>query len=237
MYSTRRQFSLMLALATAASGLAAPAWPADEDYSGYGNVFISPHGKPFRAKLDAPYPVVDWFHEADKNADGKIARTEFMADAEAFFVVLDRRHQGRIDNFDIQNYEHNICPEVLGLRVEMGDAGRSGGARLWLADMQGDMGGIVPSGTPPGGDTPTHGPDHLDESNAGASPYSFFEEPEPVTVADLDFRGFVTRENFMKIATRHFNRLDPADTGFLTLDKLPKTQVQRAMERRQRRRR
>src|SRR5689334_16176727 len=84
---SRRLIGVALALA-----FAAPATVRAQEEDGLPNVFISPAGKPFRAVQGAPYPVVDWFKEADKNADGKLDHAEFIADAEAFFKVLDINH-------------------------------------------------------------------------------------------------------------------------------------------------
>jgi hypothetical protein len=53
------------------------------------NVFISPCGEPFRARPGAPYPSVDWFHQANKAKDGKLTKAELAADAQAFFDKLD----------------------------------------------------------------------------------------------------------------------------------------------------
>jgi hypothetical protein len=220
MIFARRQMMWLVALAATGPGLG--AW-AQDDHPDYANTFISPCGKPFRAPRKAPYPVAKWFAEADKNNDGKLDRTEFLGDAEAFFKVLDQGGKGFIDSFDVQIYEHNIAPEVLGYRVE-GTAGVSrpaAGARLWLAQDEG-------SGE--SGEDDQSKPKTLDESGQGAAPYSFFQEPEPVTAADFDFNGRITRANFLKLADMHFTALDTGQAGFLTLAGLPKTLVQKTLE-------
>src|SRR5580658_963573 len=93
---TRRQFSCSAALAAAMSGLGSRALAAPDDDDAPPNVFFSPCGKPFRAKLAEPYPVGAWFKEADKNGDGKLDRAEFLADTAAFFAVLDLNGDGVI---------------------------------------------------------------------------------------------------------------------------------------------
>ncbi len=213
----RRSFLWMLA-----GGATLPASAlADDDAASIPNTFISPCGKPFRAPAGAPYPVATWFAEADKNADGKLDHAEFVADADAFFKVLDLQNQGVLDRYDIQIYEYRIAPEVV---VGFRPAARltpSLGARLWLAQATGQHEARDPYSASPQG---------LDESSQGASPYSFFDEPEPVMAADFNVNGFITRANFLKLADMHFASLDPDNRGFLTLDSLPKTRVQREIE-------
>ena len=219
------------------------------------NVFISPAGKPFRAKVGTPYPVVDWFKQADANGDGKIDRAEFVADALAFFKHLDRNGVGTISPQEVAYYEQRIAPEVLGMRVEIDNHGVAvSRPRLWKT--QGIPGGMGPSGTGsfrPGGATgpggtvdpgaADDGPETerrsraYDASGKGAAPYSFFDEPEPVTAADIHFRGLISRGDFLKLAEAHFESLDVGGRGFLTLDELPKTPVQLKLERLSRRRR
>jgi hypothetical protein len=235
MISTRRQLLWMVAAAAAGSGLQVLAAEDDDDTPE--NAFISPCGKPFRAPPGAPYPIAAWFAEADKSGDGKLDRAEFLADAEAFFKVLDRQNHGVLDNFDVQYYEHRIAPEVLGLRVDVqaGLGKRPRGARLWLA--QNPRGGMdyAPSAEDDSSGEPKS-PHQLDESKQGASPFSLFEEPEPVTAADFQFSGSVTKANFLKLADAHFTTLDVHGAGFLTLAGLPKTPVQKQLERHPRRR-
>jgi hypothetical protein len=213
-----------------------------------GNVFISPCGRPFRAKPDAPYPVVDWFKQADTNGDGKLDHAEFVADTLAFFKVLDRNGDGVISPQEISIYEQRIAPEVLGMRVLV-DGTTAPDRLLWLT--QGVPGGSVPGGSgtfrpgeatgPIGRDDPDAGADTgpdgpgpsrpYDASGAGASPYSFFDEPEPVAAADVHCRGLIHKEDFLRLAEVHFETLDSQHRGYLTLDTLPETPVQRKLQR------
>jgi hypothetical protein len=240
MHSTRRQFARTIAAVAGATGLlgaglgAAATDDDDDDLDLPANVFISPHGQPFRARMADPYPVANWFLQANRKLDGKVDHAQFLADAELFFHFLDFGKHGVIDPFDVSVYEHRVAPEILGQRVDVGAlaprwprAVRDGPARLWLAQTGAPSGEIVPGGGEPAQPT---APKTLDESQAGASPYSFFDEPEPVTTADFDFRGFITRENFLKLADMHFTSLDHDKDGFLTLEKLPKTDVQKKLE-------
>ena len=205
------------------------------------NTFISPCGEPFRAKRGAPYPVVDWFHQVDKDNDGKIQRAEFNADAEAFFKVLDRNRDGVLSPYEVNYYELKIAPEVVGVKVQAQRLPfEREDARLWLAQFGGPGGGGVPPAAPPQHEpsspsSPT--PDISADQTAGASPYSFFDEPEPVATADVHFRGVISKDDFITLSNTHFDTLDRAELGYLTLENLPKTPVQRTLEREARHRR
>ena len=92
---------------------------------------------------------------------------------------------------------------------------------------------------PPGAAEPSAPriPHSIDESRNGASPFSFFDQPEPVTAADLDFTGVIRKKNFLRLAEVHFKSLDRKELGYLTLAGLPKTHVQELQERAHGRRR
>ena len=244
MIHDRRQFFSTLAAATGALGLGGVARAQDDDDVASVNVFISPCGQPFRAAKGAPYPVVDWFKHADKNGDGKIDHAEFIADAAAFFKILDLNGDGFLSSYEVAIYEHRIAPEILGYTVKVGALAPGGrrlsghdGGRLWRAQMGGPAGGAPAGQIDPNPDsTPTaRKPLPLDESKQGASPFGFFDEPEPVATADFNFNGKITQANFLKLADMHFTTLDPDGRGYLTLDKLPKTAVQKLLMRGHRR--
>ena len=92
---------------------------------------------------------------------------------------------------------------------------------------------IVPGGYQPPDPRPPH---DIDESMQGAAPYGFFAEPEPVMAADENLNGRIKKDAFLRLAGRHFDRLDADEVGYLTLDKLPRTEIQKRVEREQRRR-
>jgi hypothetical protein len=227
MTSTRRQFARTLTAAAGAIGLFGTARALAQDDDTPPNVFISPCGRPFRAPMAAPYPVVNWFKGADTNSDGKLDHAEFMADTEAFFKILDINGDGVLDGYEISIYEHRVAPEILGYRVDVGALQPPwvpGRPRLLLAQAGAPL--------PTGDQEPTNAPQKqtLDESGLGASPYGLFNAPEPVTAADTDFRGLVKKDNFMKLANHHFTLLDTDGSGYLTLAKLPKTLIQQKLE-------
>ena len=164
MFTTRRRFAMLAcgSLAGLAGGL--PALARGDDAPP--NVFYSPHGKPFRAVDRAPYPVADWFREADRKGEGKLDRDAFVADAGAFFDVLDLNGDGILDANEISAYEHNIAPEVLGMRVTVLASGalrvQPPAPRLWLAQIAGPL-----DGGPFGNNNPNNNPTGLSGAPGG----------------------------------------------------------------------
>ncbi len=178
-------------------------------------VFISPSGQPFHAAAGEPYPVAKWFAQANKAGDGKLTRAEFRADAAAFFKVLDENHDGVIDGFEVNDYEQNVAPEIIGAYSgASGDGGRRGRR---------------PGGSP----RPRASGIRPGEASAGASAilqgaavYSLLNEPEPVTATDINLDGRITLAEFLATADKRFDKLDTKGLGYLTLADLPKTPAQ-----------
>src|SRR5947208_8051408 len=143
-----RRAALVVGIVLAALAVWTPIASVAEEPSfgpdGPGNVFISPCGRPFRAKPGAPYPVADWFKMADANSDGKIDHGEFTADCLAFFKLLDRNGDGVNSPLEVSYYEQRVAPEVLGMRVDV--SGMAAPARL-LWRVQGMPGGYGGAGS------------------------------------------------------------------------------------------
>jgi hypothetical protein len=175
-------------------------------------LFLSPAGEPFHADAGKPYPVSVWFAQADTNHDGKLTRDEFRADFARFFSVLDQNHDGVIDGLELQRYEQQVAPEVLP-RLAQVQGGRPG--------ERGDAGERKLAEPPPR----RGGPDY-----DGAPAYSLLVVSEPVAGADADFDGRITLEEFQRTADRRFDALDKDRKGYLTLDTLPQTPEQIAVE-------
>ena len=250
MILSRRHFAHLIWGSLGAAGLAGVS-PAlgREAPPDLPNVFFSPHGKPFRAKPGEPYPVAAWFAGANKAGDGKLTHAEFIADAAAFFTELDMNKDDQLDPYEISLYEHRVAPEILGFRVNLATGGpvfhgiSQDGAVLWQAQMPGGQGGpgspqlgpVDGGSVDPGGDKPNE-PSRRDpnaDMGTGAAPYSLLNESEPITSADADFlfRGAVRKDRFLRHADDHFTTLDTAEAGFLTLAGLPKTPLQKMIER------
>jgi len=215
MFATRRRFGALVSGSFAAAGLLGPARALGGEIEPP-NVFISPHGRPYRAPAGAPYPVADWFREADRAGEGKLDLKAFVADAAAFFDFLDLKGDGVLGADEISFYEHRVAPEVLGMRVTVYADGRTlvrpDAARLWLAQYGPFEGGPFGPGNQGQGPTAPGGPgqpslgsdpqrgvvvpkEALPTPQApnpavgvgGASPYSLLPEPEPVTAGDPDY--------------------------------------------------
>ena len=178
------------------------------------SLFISPSGQPFHAGPGEPYPVAKWFALANKAGDGKLTRAEFRADATAFFKVLDENHDGVIDGFEVNDYEQNVAPEIIGAYSsasgEPGRRRRPGGSGL----------GPAPGGKPAGASA------GASAVLQGAAVYSLLNEPEPVTATDLNLDGHITLAEFLAAADKRFDKLDLKGLGYLTLADLPKTPAQ-----------
>lgn len=175
-------------------------------------LFISPSGEPFRAPLNAPYPVDVWFAQADKNHDGFIDRDEFNADQMAFFDRLDVNHDGAIDGFESGTYEQMV-PEIAEGAQRMGPPKKRGGFFGF------------------GGKEKPTGPVLM-----GAAPYNLLHEPLPVRTGDVNFDFKVTRQEALAVAARRFDLLDANKDGRLALSELAKTPAQAALEKRKARR-
>lgn len=186
-----------------------------------GPLFISPMGEPFRGAN----PVRLWFDRADANHDGVVTQAEFVADADRFFLVLDRAHDGEIDPEDIEHYETVLAPEIRsggGGGAFPRDGGGRRGGRGGREGGGGHRGGGPEDGAG-GGSEPTAPPVGTYDSQAqGAARFGFFAYPEPVTAADANLNRGVDIREFRAAAEQRFASLDKRGDGRLTLNALPK---------------
>jgi len=159
-------------------------------------LFISPMGEPFRG--DAPQ--VQWFAQADTNHDGAISRAEFLADAQRFFLRLDRAHDGEIDPDDIQFYESRMIPEA-----RVGDSADE-------APQSSDGDDSSDAGSAPQAPYP---------DRQGAARFGYFTYPEPITVCDTNFNRGVDAREFAACASDRFDQLDTDHDGVIHQSELP----------------
>ena len=198
-----------------------------------GPLFISPMGEPFRGND----PVARWFAGADTNHDGVVTQAEFVADADRFFLVLDRAHDGEIDPQDIEYYETVLAPEIRtgggGLSARGTGRGAKGGGRGGRGGGHGGGrrgGGGDGGGEGAGGEGASGGETEqsavavgtYDAQAQGAARYGFFDYPEPVTAADANLNRGVDIREFRNAAERRFALLDKRNDGRLTRDELPR---------------
>lgn len=196
-----------------------------------GRLFISPMGEPFRG----PDPIALWFDGADANHDGTLTLAEFTADADRFFLRLDRGHDGEIDPDDIDYYETVLAPEIrtggeggmaAGRSASGGRRGGGGGRRGGGGGGGGGRGGgRMGGGGGGGGDGQSGGGDaqpRYSDVKRGAARFSFFDYPEPITVADTNFNRGVDPREFRDAAAERFAMLDTNHDGKITRGELPK---------------
>ncbi len=209
-------------------------------------LFIAPSGEPFRAPMDAPYPLATWFAGADHNHDGRLDLTEFTWDFDRFFDSLDTDHDGTLRSDEIERYERMV-PELRGggfAEGGFGGGGRRGGGRPGggghhrggqggggfgsfagggggAGGYHGDDGAAGQDGgqEESGSDTPRPQPLYVPEG--GASRYELIAIPEPLTAMDTNLTGTIDRRELHAAAARRFAILDQKQRGYLLLDELP----------------
>ena len=197
-----------------------------------GRLFISPMGEPFRSERGGVDPQDIWFQNADTNHDGALSRDEFSKDASRFFTVLDRGHDGEIDPDDIDYYETVLAPEIRvgggggGERSAggAGRGGRSGGGHRGGGGRGGGGGGHRGGAGGGGGEGGTQdgGGTRVTYGKQGAARFSYFDFPEPVTIADTNFNRGVDPAEFQRAAEARFAMLDKNGDGKIERKELPR---------------
>ena len=196
----------ILLLATQAE---APA--SDEAPQGRVQIFIAPSGEPFRVHGDVPYPVAQWFSQADKNGDGKLDPGEFDADFLRFFDTLDVNHDEAIDRGERTRYESTVVPETMGSSWSLAARREEEAEKV---DFGGDDGGAS---------TMTKAKPRYGLNPIGAARFDLLGLPEPVAAMDTELRGRISRSAALEAARQRFALLDELHRGYLTLDALPPT--------------
>lgn len=226
-----------ISLAACASEQDQPYRPPSRPDRPRPTIFLSPAGQAFHAAAGEPYPVAKWFAQVDRDHDGRISREEFRADFEAFFRTLDANHDGMIDSFELDDYEHKVAPEILSVLERPGveapsehndgqtGGERGGGGHRHRGDGPQELDAPARQEGGPSGQNST-----MRLSALGASAYSLLDVSEPVASADADFDGKVTLAEFLAAADRRFDQLDTKRLGYLTLQTLPRTPDQVAVE-------
>ncbi|WP_443748618.1 hypothetical protein [Asticcacaulis solisilvae] len=205
---------LLAGVATTASAQPMPrGGPEDIQMDGHGlQVFFSPSGQPFRAKPGEPYPVAAWFAQADKDHDGKLSRDEFTNDAVNFFRMLDRNRDNYISSPENTFYETEVAPEITRVDPRIDQP-----TNFHNDDTDDSV-----------DKDPTLG--RYQKSIQGASQYGLIDEPQPIRGADANYDFRISMDEWVNATAQRFNVLDVNGDGFITLDELPKTPAQRALE-------
>mgnify|MGYP000163563603 CR=1 FL=1 len=162
-------------------------------------LFISPVGQPFRT-ADGSAPILLWFAGVDADADGKLSRDEFAANAMAFFgsTDLDANGDRSITSIESTALLRAQAPEVLSTRMDPVPRAR-----------ERDRGMVTPR------TERSHG--EAASPLRGAAAFSLLGDVEPVMSCDTDLSRRVTAPEFEACALRRFAVLDSDGDGFFSL--------------------
>ncbi len=195
-------------------------------------LFVSPFGEVFTAAPGGTWPVGDWFRGADANLDGAVAYEEFAADGRRWFDHLDADRDGRLGQAELWAYEASL--RELGGGMGAGGAGkgaRGPGTRL-QGPAQGASLGLAPPQTGGGSNIRRQRGPRGPRGYGIVAEAGFFNLPQPVKSADVNIDQRVTAEEWAAATQRWFLALDTDRDGRLTLATLPRTPLQRRLERR-----
>lgn len=175
-------------------------------------LYVAPMGEPLRTNGTSD-PRAHWFAQADKDRDGRLTLAEMTADALAFVATIDKDRDGELDPQEVSDYENFVAPEI---KLYQADAHffrpppRKGKGKKAAKDEARQRAAyVVPY---------------------GAGQYASLNVPEPIASADLDIDRGVSRAEIAQVAATRFALLDTAHRGYLTLDTLPKSPAQQAID-------
>ncbi|USI74185.1 EF-hand domain-containing protein [Sphingomonas morindae] len=175
----------------------------------YAPLYIAPMGEPVRTNGHSD-PMARWFAAADADHDGRLTQAELAADAERYARTLDTDGDGELDPQEVSAYENDEAPEIKlyqpGLFREPHD---SKGRRAAKREAR----------------------ERVDYVAAyGAGHYASLNVPEPIASADLDINRGVSMSEIRTVAAQRFALLDPGARGYLSLDALPRSPAQQAID-------
>jgi hypothetical protein len=165
--------------------------------------------------------VAAWFAGADADADGRLTRAEFLADANRYFTLLDSNGNGQLDAAEVDAYEAGV---LAPLSQRRGPGGPPLGAGAGVPTSGAD-------GSPPTGSRIARRPGgRYAGMPVGAGMYGLINSPHPVKAADRDMNSRVDKAEWARTLSDRFAMLDTAKLGHLLAEALPKTPAQQRLE-------
>jgi hypothetical protein len=165
-------------------------------------------GQAFRANASGARGIDLWFTAADSDYDARISHDEFMANANAFFPLVDTNRDGVLTSVEDSAYWRQSAAEVVD--------GPTGGEPIGNTldppahhDRNGSDHRIVRTAG-----ANMQGP----ERPTGAQAYGLLGDAEPIMSCDSNFDRRVTLAEFDACAERRFAMLDANHDGFFTPD-------------------
>ena len=165
--------------------------------------------------MGAPYPVADWFRQADADGDGRLTLAEFVADGTRYFRTLDSSRNNQLEASEIDAWEAAILAPITPRPGQRQPAGGTPG--------DGSPPRETRAPAPVAGQSAPRKMRRDPESPRGAGLYGIINIRHPIKAADQDMNARVTAEEWQKILLSRFAILDKAGLGYLTLDTLPPT--------------
>jgi hypothetical protein len=178
-------------------------------------LFVSPHGEPFRPTPTRPLPMRAWFVGADTDRDGFLSAAEFRADGDRWFASLAGA-DGEIDGFEVSAYELQALPEMAPTPVP---------TRAETPAAESD---VIQLPSREAADGRARRGVNLD----GAAPFGITGEPHPVMAADFDQSRRIDRAEFRRASDERFRLLNKTGDGRLSLSELESIKPPRPTPRR-----